>query len=332
MIINPAIIAMLFGSLLLSIYCIYASSVGVQILKRWDIQSGSERQLRLERKTYLVSTIFAYLLSFELLSLFLFIYSADHLHTAFVGAMCAAGSLNVNDYGYPALFLKLGTFVFCGVWLIVNAADNRGFDYPLIRTKYKYLLWAAGLIVAETVFQSVYFMGLKANVITSCCGTLFSIDSAGIAGDMTSLPPFFTQVLFFMNMVLIFRTGIHFLVTGRAAGVFSVFAGGGLVVSIIAIISFISPYYYELPTHHCPFCLLQKDYHYIGYPLYLALFTGGITGLGVGVLQRLRGPASLERAIPMFQKRLCAVSLICYAAIILIALYPMVFSDFILET
>ena len=138
MLLNPAIIALIIGSLLAAGFAVYASVMGVQIIRWWDIQSGSERQLALERKTYLITTIFAYLSGFQLFSLFLFVYTADHIHDLFVGAMCAAGSLNVNDFGYPTLVLKAVTFVLCGLWLIVNHTDNRAADYPLIRTKYRY--------------------------------------------------------------------------------------------------------------------------------------------------------------------------------------------------
>ena len=69
-----------------------------------------KRQLILERKTYLISTLLTYLLGFELLSLFLYVFTADQLHTFFVGAMCAAGTLYVNGYGYPALILKVVIF------------------------------------------------------------------------------------------------------------------------------------------------------------------------------------------------------------------------------
>ena len=91
-------------------------------------------------------------------------------------------------------------------------------------------------------------------------------------------------------------------------------------------------YFYELPTHHCPFCLLQRDYHYIGYALYLSLLPAGIFGAGVGVLQRFSAQASLERIIPVLQKRLCILSMIAYLAFIMISLYPIIFSDFVLET
>jgi hypothetical protein len=86
-----------------------------------------------------------------------------------------------------------------------------------------------------------------------------------------------------------------------------------------------------MPTHHCPFCLLQKEYHYIGYPLYLSLFTAGITGIGVGVLERVKGAASLTSVIPPIQKKLCLFSMIGYAIFALITSFPMIFSDFRLE-
>jgi hypothetical protein len=75
-------------------------------------------QLALERRTYLISTLLAYGFGAQLLSLFLFSFTADQLHPFFVGAMCAAGTLYVNTYGYPALILKMINFllVTSGCW------------------------------------------------------------------------------------------------------------------------------------------------------------------------------------------------------------------------
>ena len=85
-----------------------------------------------------------------------------------------------------------------------------------------------------------------------------------------------------------------------------------------------------MPTHHCPFCLLQKDYHYIGYPLYLSLFLAGITGMGTGVIELLKGPRSLAMVIPTLQRRLCLFSMAGFLIFTLIATYPMIFTDFVL--
>lgn len=331
MILNPAIVAMLLGSLVVCVFAVYASHIGLQIIRWWDIGSGSERQLALERKTYLVSTILSCVLGFELFSLFLFVHTADHIHPLFVGAMCAAGSLNVNAYGYPALFLKLLNFMLCGIWLLVNRVDHQGFDYPLVRTKYRFLLFITGSLLVEAFFQGAYLLDMRADVITSCCGTLFSEDARTISGEIAALPSFGTKVVFYLSLILTLRSGIHFYVTGRAASVFSSFSLWFLFLSLVSVISFIGPYFYELPTHHCPFCLFQKEYHYIGYPLYLSLFGAGIAGTNVGFLARLKGAESLKGLLPGFQKGLCLTAMIGYTVFAAISTYPMLFSDFRLE-
>ena len=330
MIINPAIIALISGSMLITAFAFYALAAALRILRHWDIRSGSEGQLALERRTYLISTIFSYLLGFELFSLFLFIFTAEHIHNLFVGAMCAAGSLNVNDYGYVTLIFKIFTFMFCGVWMIINHADNQAHDYPLIRPKYKLLILLTIMIGLETFLQTNYFMGLRADVITSCCGTLFSEETNSIAGELAGLPLNGTRIVFYLALILTLRVGIHVLVTGRGAATFGLLAGVTTVVSLAAVVSFISLYYYELPTHHCPFCLLQEDYHYIGYPLYLSLFLAGITGIGTGVIERLKGPRSLATVVPALQRRLCLFSMAGFLIFALVATYPMIFNDFVL--
>ncbi len=95
MIFHPSILALYVASILISFMVIYSASYGRQILRKWNIQSGSEGQLILERKTYLISTLLTYVFGFELLSLFLYIFTVDRLHTFFVG---------------PQLSEKLGCF------------------------------------------------------------------------------------------------------------------------------------------------------------------------------------------------------------------------------
>src|SRR5512138_3037406 len=107
MILHPGIIALVSVSFLITGLVLYSSFFAVRIIRRWDIRSGSELQLALERRTYLISTMLSYVLAFQAGSLFLYIYTADSLHSAFVGAMCAAGTLNVDPYGYPTFILKI---------------------------------------------------------------------------------------------------------------------------------------------------------------------------------------------------------------------------------
>jgi hypothetical protein len=326
-IISPAIIALTLGSILIVLITGYASGIGIQILRWWDIQSGSDRQLALERKTYLISTVLSYVMAFELASLFLFVFAADHMRGLFIGAMCAAGTLNANDWGYPALVLKTVNFMVCGVWLIVNHLDNRGYDYPLIRFKYRLLLIITLLLALEALAQTEYFAALRPDVITSCCGAMFNASAQNLAAGVAHLPPRTAAILFYLSVVLMLRSGIGYYVTGRNAPVFAGFSLWLLAISCVAIISFISPYVYELPTHHCPFCLLQREYHYFGYALYAALFCAGITGTAVGVINRFIGTASLQEILPSLQKRLCLISMICYSLFTFLATYPVLFSS-----
>jgi hypothetical protein len=328
MILHPAILGLLVASLLTSFLMLYAGTYGVLILMKWDIRSGSELQLRLERRTYLVSTILGYILAFQLLSLFLYIYTADRLYPLFTGAMCAAGVFNVNGFGYPVLVLKIITFLLAGLWLIINHADTRGFDYPLIRVKYALLLVIAPLAVLESILMFRYFSGLHADLITSCCGSLFSLDRPSISGDLAGLPSRPMEALFYGGMALSGASGILFLAKGRGVYLFAAASSLTFVISVAALISFICLYFYELPTHHCPFCILQKEYGYVGYLLYATLLGGGVAGMGTGVLAPLsRFSPSMALTIPQFQRKLTAATLALYLLFTLIVGWRMFFSS-----
>ncbi len=332
MILDPPIIALLFGSILISCLVLYAAAFGVQILRHWDIKSGSELQLSLERKTYLISTIISYAFGFQLLSLLLFIYTADDLCRLFVGAMCAVGTLNVNAYGYPALILKIINFLFAGRWLILNYADNRAFDYPLIKKKYVFLLIITPYILVETVLLFLYFLGLHPNVITSCCGSLFSPEGTGVASSLAALPSIHMKIAFYSTMGVLIISGAYFYWTlNRSGYLFSLVSSAALIIFIESLISFIALYFYELPTHHCPFCILRKDYWYVGYVFYLLLLTVAVSGMGVGTLMPFRKIRSLDNIIPSMMRKLTLVSVISYALFAAIATWQMVFSSFRLE-
>jgi hypothetical protein len=330
MIFQPAILALLLASFMITGMALYASFFGIRIIRRWEITSGSEGQLELERRTYLISTIFSYMLVFQAASLFLYIFTADKLHTLFTGAMCAAGTLNVNPYGYPALLLKLFNFILAGVWLVINYTDNHAYDYPLIKKKYTLLLVLVPAILTETVMQTLYFMHLKADVITSCCGSLFASDGKTIGSDIAGVPVNVAMAGFFLALGMTVPAGGFFLLKQRLGLLFSSLAGVCFLVFGASLISFISIYIYELPSHHCPFCVLQKEYGYVGYFLYAFLLTGAVSGIGVGALVPFRGIESLSVSLPLIQKRLTLVCLVSYLLFAGISIYHMVSTDFTL--
>lgn len=310
---HPAIIALTGGSILICAMILYAGTYGIRILRRWDLSSGSELQLALERRTYLVSVIIGYALFFQIASLFLYIYIADSLHPIFVGAMCAAGSLNAGPFGYAVLVLKTANCLLAGSWLIMNAVDSRGYDYPLIRPKCALLILPALLISVETVLQLIYFGSLKADVITSCCGSLFSEGKRSIASELAGAPVLPAMFAFGLSLVACVASGMVVIIKGKGSHLFSLSGGLFFLAAVTALISFICLYFYELPSHHCPFCILQEEYGRVGYALYASLLAGEVAALGVGLLHPFRNQPSMVAIIPRIQRKLTIASLSFFA-------------------
>jgi hypothetical protein len=329
-ILHPSVVALLLGSLLNALLLVSAGIFAGQLLQHWDIASGSEEQLVLERRTYLVSTLVAVSFALQLGSLFFFISVVDSLSPLLVGAMCSAGVLNANPYGYPAILLKLVNFMLAGGWLVINYLDNKGFDYPLIRLKYLLLLVITPSFLVETTLVWLFFINLKVNVITSCCGSLFSEHGSRLAAGMVGLPPLPSLIALFAVLAATVASGFLFLKAGRGAWLCAGLAVLSVPVGMTAIISCISPYIYELPTHHCPFCILKREYGYVGYLLTGTLLAGGLAGVGVGVTAACQRVPSLRRFLPLVQRRLTITIIICSAVFALVVGWRMLATDFTL--
>jgi hypothetical protein len=288
-------------------------------------------QLVLERKTYLISTLLSYVFGLQLLSLFLFIFTADSLTPLFVGAMCAAGTLNVDAFGYPTLVLKIFSFILAGLWLVLNYADNQGYDYPLIKKKYLLLAFIAPFIILETILESAYFLSMKADVITSCCGSLFSSERVtGIGSEIASLPAMPMMWVFYSAMLCTLLCGFFFYLKGVGGYLYAALSLLMFFISLVSIVSFISLYIYELPTHHCPFCIIMEEYNYIGYLLYMLLFGATVSGLGVGALIPFRQVESLQSMLSGFIRKLALTSIILYAAFTALVTYEIVSSSLVI--
>jgi hypothetical protein len=242
--------------------------------------------------------------------------------------MCAAGTLHVNGYGYPVLALKVVNSLCAGLWLIINYADTRGYDYPLIRVKYGLLLAMVPLMLFESFSLIAYFSELHADVITSCCGSLFSLDRPGIGGDLAGLPGRAMAIVFYGIMATTAACGIIFLGKGHGAYLFAALCSASFIIAIATLVSFFSLYFYELPTHHCPFCILQSQYGYIGYLLYVCLLGSAVAGLGVGALMPLRSRGSMASVIPPLQRRLTATALVLYLIFTVVVSWRLLFSSF----
>ena len=313
MIFHPGILALVSGSALVTLMVLYASMLGIKIIQRWDFKSSSAYQLSLERKTYLVSTLMNYVLGFQVISAFLYIYTVDDIHRLFVGAMCATGSLNANPLGWQALLVKISACFMAGLWLVLNYLDLKAEDYPLVRLKYSLLLVLLPTIIFDSFLQFYYFFGLDPDIITSCCGSLFSDSGNTVASSLAGLPVLPSMFLFYTGITLVLvasficlfsqKTFLRYLLAALNAAF--------LFVALASVVSFISMYIYELPTHHCPFDIMQKEYGFIGYPLYLSLFCAVFFGLLPGIFQPLKKIHSLQKTLHKLETSWIIFSMSC---------------------
>lgn len=313
MILQTPILALLLASVLASGVALWSGGFAMRVLRQWELDSGSRAQIRLERATQLVSTLFGAVLLAQIAALLLFVFNADRMAALFVGAMCAVGTLNVNAWGFPALGLKIAVFFAAALWLIVDRLDRSAPDYPLTRVKYGALLAMVPLLVASVVVEIAYFTGLKTDVITSCCSKLFTPVNDGLAAEMTGLPPGMALALLAGAGGAVALTGAAALRWPRLAPVYAVAGGALFGAALTAIVSAIALYIYDHPNHHCPFCILQPEYSYVGYALYVPLFAGTAMALGAGVAAPFARVQSLSQRAPALSRRLIRLSLGAFA-------------------
>jgi hypothetical protein len=310
MLFQPAIIALLLASALCVLGLAASAPFALEVIRRWDITSGGERQLQLERRTYLFSTLLTFVLALQLASVLLFVFNAEKMSGMFVGAMCAVGTLNVNAFGFPALNAKIAVFFLAAMWLAINHVDSRARDYPLVRIKYALLLALTPLLAAGAWIELQYFLGLKADVITSCCGSLFSEGSPTLAAEASALPPLPAMWLFYGSLGAAIAVAAWHGCRGGRGSAYALAAASaiGFAATIAGILSFVSLYIYEHPNHHCPFCILKPEYGYQGYWLYVPLFGATAAGLAVSAIQPFARIESLRGIVPGFSRRLAAIA------------------------
>jgi hypothetical protein len=315
MLFRPATLALLLAAAANAIAVLAVAPFAFTVVREWDLSSRRARQLALERRTYLVSTLLGLVLAAQLGSLLLFVYNADRMAPLFVGAMCAVGSFNANGYGFPALLTQVTVFFLAFVWLAINHLDTLAPDYPLVRTKYALLLGLAPLLAVNFYMQLRYFLLLRADIVTSCCARIFADGVSGLGAELQSAPPgpavafFFCAVLLATGLAGMGRWG--YLTAGASL---LAFAG-----SLVGMISFLSLYVYEHPHHHCPFCVLKAEYHFVGYLFYVPLFAATACGLAAGAVRAFASTPSLRQHAQRVMARLSLASCIGFAAVAIFA-------------
>ncbi len=284
MLLTPEIITILTLDFIFIFFGLIAFVISIKIVKSWDLNSTSQAQYKLEKQSFLVSTIIKYIFIVKLPLFLFFIFTADKLSDIITGAMCGAGVVNSVSFGSSMFFYKILNLYIFGFWLVLNNYDLKKENQPY--TKYKFWLYIFGFIflLTEVYLEIDFFLSLDVSKLVSCCGTLFSAASKSSISFIYNIDKIyfvyiFYAVFLFLLLGFMLKNSIAILL-GNISFVF---------ISIISLIMFFGTYIYQLPTHHCPFCMLQKDYYYIGYVLYVTLYIGtfyGVSGAIMSILEK----------------------------------------------
>jgi hypothetical protein len=262
------IIIYLFTQIVLFVLLFIAFYFSVFIIKNWNYEKTTSSQYKLEKTSYLVILIIFFTLIVKIFLMPYFTYSIDNLSHIIPGAMCAAGVIKANNYGEILLTLKLFILFCIGIWLIINSLDLKEKTYPYTKKKFIFYIFIFSLILIETTLDILYLSNISTKEPVMCCSVIFGANSIGskIPFDLT-IPMLIG--LFYLTFFLSIFTNIQ-----KQKFINFITNLFFLYISYYAVTYFFSTYIYQLPTHQCPFCMLQKEYYFTGYFIWTTLFLG----------------------------------------------------------
>ncbi|MDD5156592.1 hypothetical protein [Sulfurimonas sp.] len=282
MLLMPEVLTMIILNLIFALFGLVAFVFSLRIYLNWNINATTQLQYQLEKQSFLASTIIKFIFSIKIPLFLFFIFTLDKISNVIMGAMCAAGVVDATKYGTYLIILKILNLYFFAFWLKINKEDLREKNQPY--TKQKFLLFCILFLflIAEIVLETLMFSGIKVDKIVSCCGSIYSSTANSAISSIFLLDKSALLAIFYGNYLL-----MPILYFFKNRYMFAVVNLVFIATSLISLILFFGTYIYELPSHHCPFCFLQSDYYFVGYPIYSLLFVGTFYGLSVGFTKQL---------------------------------------------
>jgi len=252
----------LFIGFILFIILSIAFLNSVYILKNYQQGSSSQLQYKLEKKSYLVTSIIYIALIIKIVLLPYFTFTINELSNIIPGAMCGAGVISANSYGEPLIILKIFIIIMTMLWISLNRYDLESKNFKYFKRKIWFFIFIFSLLVIEIVLEYLFFTSLTTVSPVSCCSTLYST-----AQDSNPLPfniSTFELVSSFYLAYIFIMLSSYFQKRYLLAPLSLIY----IYLSYLSIVYFFSTYVYQLPSHKCPYCLLQSEYYFIGYVIY----------------------------------------------------------------
>ncbi|WP_457748278.1 hypothetical protein [Sulfurimonas sp.] len=279
MLLTPEVLTISIINLIFLIFASIALYYSIKIVLKYDFHATTNLQYNLEKQSYLIATIIKFTFYTKVILFLFFVFTLDDISNILPGAMCAAGVVNATEYGTPLLILKIINLYIFAYWLVLNNEDMKSEEQNYLKFKFKVYIFAFFLLVLEIALESMMFFSIDTKSVVDCCGSIFSTTDGTYMAHLLKINPAILLSAFYIVFAF-----ITFAYIKRNRYLFSLMNLLFMIIALVSLIAFFGTYIYELPTHHCPFCFLQKDYNYIGYFLYVFLFIGTFYGIVIGLI------------------------------------------------
>jgi hypothetical protein len=320
---RPWILARLVPSLVAAILAVVAVETAIRVLSLKNAPKTSEGALAIERRAELVATLFSVAGVATMLGLAIDVVGAQRLRASVRGAMCAYGVLAESAWGFRSLAISIVASLACAVWVSLHRLDLRLRAPELSRAKFALVLVIAPLVVLDFCAATRFALDLDFRMVASCCSTGLEgaraiVTGAGGGARSTAFAVFAAASVSAIVLSLAARRWPRSSLT-MLAGTSALAAAGAAVP---AILGYVAPYAYESPEHLCPFCLLDADGSYLGWPLYAALFVATALGLATLTSAIARSRVAEKDAITGALRNMLLRSAIAWTVALAIASYP----------
>ncbi len=163
------------------------------------------------------------------------------------------------------------------LWLVLNHKDTHSKNYPYFKQKIWFFILIFLLISIELILQILFLTNISTASPVLCCSAIYKDESNQLPFNLSN------TILITLFYIVTIAT-IIFAYFKKRLALFG-FSIIHLFISYYAIAYFFATYVYELPSHKCPFCLLQSDYYFIGYFIYGSLFTALFYALSAAIFK-----------------------------------------------
>lgn len=289
MLLTPEVLTILILNIIFAIFAVVAFVLSFRIFLKWDANSTSTTQYKLEKESFLAATIIKYIFAIKVPLFIFFIFTLDKISNVITGAMCAAGVVDATQSGMYLIVLKIINIYLFAYWLRIHTIDVSDKNQPYTKYKFGLFIVLFFLLMLELGLDFLMFKDIEIDKMVSCCGSIYSSSSTSALSTLFKIDNSLLLMVFYTNYLLIV---LFFFLKKRY--IFSALNVLFIPVSLISLILFFGTYIYELPSHHCPFCFLQSDYYYVGYFLYFFLFMGTFYGLVVSFVKQSKSSYNIS--------------------------------------